>query len=551
MTAFAGIVTFAGASDHIQADEQIVRALVSRTTARARARRLDGALFAQRTAVSPGDEQREPLPISGNDGCSLFVADARIDNREELASALAISLSELARTSDSALILRMFERWGEAGVARCLGAFAFAHWDAKGRRLILGRDCLGNRALFFHRGDGFVAFATTLGAMLAMPWVPRQIDEAALAGFMVANLTEARSTFYRGIERVPSRTLVTIGHNAISHRYYWSPNVDATPPYRRDEDYIERARELFDQAVLACTADTPHVAITTSGGFDSSAIAATVARLGRAESIACYTIVPLAGTQIDQGPHKYLDERDKVQALARMYPALKIQFFAPDKRHRYEEDVTRFFARTQMPTLGPVLLGGQGHMHDAIAAAGHRAMLVGTAGNFGLTWNGRFSLLALAGSGEWWNFARELHALHRQSGRSLARTFASEAVMPAAPAGLRRFINRLRGRDPGSVSRYSALKPDYIAEHGLRASWLEQGLDPWAGVAGRDAVRFRARILYDHNQIGRDFGGRALNGWVMTLAIPTVIAGSWSSCWPYPSRCIAATAFPVRLLARS
>ena len=81
----------------------------------------------------------------------------------------------------------MHERFGDDGVARCLGAFAFARWDAEARRLTLVRDCLGNRPLFYHRGPRFVAFATTLRSLLALPGVPRAIDELGLAQFIAVN----------------------------------------------------------------------------------------------------------------------------------------------------------------------------------------------------------------------------------------------------------------------------------------------------------------------------------------------------------------------------
>ena len=92
---------------------------------------------------------------------------ASLDNREELGDALGLAVAELAQISDAALLLRIFERWGDTGVARCLGAFAFAHWDAPARRLTLGRDCLGNRPLFFHHGPDFVSFRDQPRALLA------------------------------------------------------------------------------------------------------------------------------------------------------------------------------------------------------------------------------------------------------------------------------------------------------------------------------------------------------------------------------------------------
>src|SRR6202035_108099 len=155
------------------------------------------------------------------------------DNRQELSDRLRLSASELAGTPDELLVRRTIERAGEAGIARMLGAFAFARWDAEAGRLLLGRDCLGNRPLFFHRGRGFVAFATSLNTLLALPQVPREIDEIALAHFLALNLSEERRTFYRGIERVPSRSVVAIDRDGTSHRRYWTPNLDGAPPYRR------------------------------------------------------------------------------------------------------------------------------------------------------------------------------------------------------------------------------------------------------------------------------------------------------------------------------
>ena len=162
--------------------------------------------------------------------------------------------------------------------------FCLCGWGCKRAPFLLtfGRDCLGRRALFFHHGDGFVAFASDLTALLALPFVPRELDERVVASFLVLNPHDRKRTFYRGVERVPSRTMVTIDR-ARRARHYWSPDFDAPAPYRREEDYVERARELLDQAVMTATADTPRVAISTSGGLDSSAIAATAARFGRAE----------------------------------------------------------------------------------------------------------------------------------------------------------------------------------------------------------------------------------------------------------------------------
>jgi asparagine synthase (glutamine-hydrolysing) len=403
----------------------------------------------------------------------------------------------------------MLERWGDAGVARCLGTFAFALWDADTRRLTLGRDCLGNRALFYHCGEAVVSFATTLGALLALPGVPREINEITLAHFIAVNNREPRHTFYRGIERVPSRNLATIDRAGVHHRAYWAPNLAAPPPFRRDEDYIERARELFDQAVAAAVRNTPHVAISTSGGLDSSAIAATAARLGRSESITCFSLLAPAGTRIDVGRFRYLDERDKLEALAHMYPGLAMRYIAPERNHPLAEDDTRAFVLSNLPNFGAGAGGAGAYLSDAISDAGHRTLLIGNAGNFGLTWWGSFSLVELLRSGQWNAFQHELRAVARESDRNLARTFAGDVLMLTAPVWLRDLIYRLRGRDPHSPARYSALNPAFIAESGLLPQWREQGFDPWFGLGDSNPLRFRAHYLFDHNQYARDMRGMA------------------------------------------
>jgi asparagine synthase (glutamine-hydrolysing) len=514
VSAFAGIVAFDAAIPSKRIEDQVCRAITILRQGRVAARHLDGALFAQKAPAGSGAAHSGLPPLAGRNGRTLFAALARLDNREELGAALGLAPAELARLSDADLLLRMIEDHGEAGLASCLGTFAFALWDADSRTLTLGRDCLGNKPLFYHYGRGVVAFATSLGALLALPDVPREIDEVTLAQFMALDAGEGPQTFYRGIARVPSRCLVTIDGAGPRLRHYWAPDLDAPPPYRREEDYIARARELFDQAIAAATRDTPHVAIATSGGLDSSAIAATAARLGAAQSITCFTMVPPPGTQIDVGPFRYLDERDKVTALARMYPQLDIRWIAPTHIHPFEEDYARYFARANLPVFGPPAHGWYAHLSDAVAAAGHRVVLIGNYGNFGLTWGGNFALLALLRAGAWREFGHELHASARVSRRSLVRTFAGDVLVPGAPAILRRATNLMRGRNPDSVAHYSALNPAFIAEHGLARQWRTRGFDPWFAGDAWHPARHRAAMMFDGNQVARDLGGMAeeING---------------------------------------
>src|SRR5580704_15370954 len=153
MSAFAGIIAFDGATLGRRAESFATSAVTALRSGRVVTRRADGALFVLR---APSGSSGDAHASTGSDGRALFVSQARLDNREELGGALGLTPAELAQVPDAVLIRRMNERWGDAGVARCLGAFAFALWEADARRLTLARDCLGNRALFYHHGPEFV-----------------------------------------------------------------------------------------------------------------------------------------------------------------------------------------------------------------------------------------------------------------------------------------------------------------------------------------------------------------------------------------------------------
>jgi asparagine synthase (glutamine-hydrolysing) len=155
-------------------------------------------------------------------------------------------------------------------------------------------------------------------------------------------------------------------------------------------------------------------------------------------------------------------------------------------------------------------LGAWGFLHDAVAADRHRTLFVGNFGNYGLTWDGRFSLVALLRAGKLSALARDLRRLARDSGRGLARTFAGELLVPGVPRPLRRLIHRLRGRDPDSVAHFSVLNPGFVADYRLAQQWRQQDFDPWWSASGWNAGRHRAYHMFDHAQYGRD--GRALSG---------------------------------------
>jgi asparagine synthase (glutamine-hydrolysing) len=500
MSAFAGVVFFDAQPVDSRTQYKVANAIPGRQGSTIRVQCDSRAVFAQR--VSRREAQSPASLARTRSGKALFAASARIDNRSEVAAHLG--LEQHARgASDADLVLNSIERAGDAGLARLVGAFAFAHWDCDARKLLLGRDCLGYEPLFFHVGRGFAAFASTYNSLFALPDVPREIDEIMLGHFLALNLQDRRRTFYRSIERVPSRTVVAVNPAGCVHRHYWVPNPNAAPLCRTEDDYIARGRELLDQAVAAAVGDGD-AALLLSGGLDSSTIAATAARLGHGERLDCYTIVAPADSKVDFGTTRYTDDRHKVEALARMYPRLRVHFSPPAADHPFDADPTRFFLINGGPARNASMIGEYTALIDW-ASSKHRILLDGYYGNRGLSWDGQDAMFDLFRTGHWIDLAGELHTAARQNGRGIARTFYTEVVSRAMPHRLRRIVYRLKGRDPDSVERFSALNPAFIAEHDFVAKFRADDFDPWFSEGDRRrGAALRAEYMFDHNQFARD-----------------------------------------------
>src|ERR1700719_3377865 len=143
MSAFAGVVALHGSFIDRDIEDRVTATITALRRGRTDVRRVEGAMFIYRAATDRFDPNGDRQPLEDPNRPLLFAALARIDNRDELGAELGLAGAELARTPDAGLLRSMYERFGDAGVARCLGAFSFAHWDGDARRLTLGRDWLG------------------------------------------------------------------------------------------------------------------------------------------------------------------------------------------------------------------------------------------------------------------------------------------------------------------------------------------------------------------------------------------------------------------------
>ena len=184
--------------------------------------------------------------------------------------------------SDTEVVLRAWQQWGDACLQRLVGMFAFAVWDMRKRRIFLARDQLGIKPLHYgFTGAGDLVFASELKGLLAHPDVERQLDPQALEDYLALGYVPDPKCIYRGIRKLPAGHWLSWGAGEPEPvpRQYWD-----VPFQRREtteDEAVAQLRALLDGAVKSqMIADVPLGAFL-SGGVDSSAVVASMSRVSQ------------------------------------------------------------------------------------------------------------------------------------------------------------------------------------------------------------------------------------------------------------------------------
>ena len=227
------------------------------------------------------EDRFDSQPLVDPEAQLLLVADLRLDNREALAATLGLSPSSLTELPDSALLMAAHRRWGENCAEHLIGDFAFALWDGRARRLLLCRDHMGQRHLFYHQGDALpgLRHRRSKAALEALAEVPRVLShEIGLArrALVERRYRPAGATLFVGIEALPGGTTMSIeASGAARSRRYWTPHA-AEAHLGRDEAYYRRGVPF---QVLAEAGGLPAAAGDPAGGADAPAAASTAPQI--------------------------------------------------------------------------------------------------------------------------------------------------------------------------------------------------------------------------------------------------------------------------------
>ena len=219
-------------------------------------------------------------PMRGEDGTVHVVANGEIYNFRELRRDLEARGHHFRSGSDTETIVHLYEEYGVDCVEHLRGMFGLAIWDARRRQLVLARDRLGIKPLYWTTTTtGRLAFASELKCLLQLADVPRELNLESVDHLFAALSTPSAESILAGVHKLePAHVLVARAGRAPVVRPYW--DVRFEPDRTRDEaQLVERLRELLDESVrLHMVSDVPLGAFL-SGGVDSGAVVATMARL--------------------------------------------------------------------------------------------------------------------------------------------------------------------------------------------------------------------------------------------------------------------------------
>ncbi|NCJ08143.1 lasso peptide isopeptide bond-forming cyclase [Synechococcales cyanobacterium C] len=356
------------------------------------------------------ESKHEVLPLVSPGEDYVITADARIDNRKALMQALNIDPCSSFEISDSQLILKAYQRWGEQCLDYLIGDFAFAIWDKQQQHLFCARDHFGVKPFYYYLNDQSFIFGSEVKALLSQTNVPRQINEVRIGDYLLSLFEDTAITFYEDIWRLPPAHRLLIRAESVTLEPYWSLDAIQTLHLETDQAYADQFREIFIEAVSCRLRSAVPVGSMLSGGLDSSAITCTARHI---QSESHQPPLPTFSAIFDTV--KECDERFYINAV------LDQGGFTPHYLHGDQRspltDIDQILWHQDEPLFSFNLFLNWG-IYDIAHHKGVRVILDGFDGDSTISHGiGFFRELAIAG--RWGDLIRELQGFCRNSNEPL------------------------------------------------------------------------------------------------------------------------------------
>ncbi|MBS1834789.1 MAG: hypothetical protein JST65_18870 [Acidobacteria bacterium] len=248
---------------------------------------------------------------------SVVMFDGRLDNREELFNALGEQ--DLAGgDSDAGFVAAAYRRYGEEFAAKLEGDFAIALYDLTQQKLILARDGIGVRPLYYAQIGHSVLFASECKSILAHPECSRAPNRDMVSAYCLACFGQEREgwTFYEGISTVLPGQILVFAPEGIRKRIYWELEAGEFLKLGNYDEYVEAFREAFTRAVMVRLRSAFPVVVSVSGGLDSSSILCSAETIRRRRRLPCPDV---RGAHLRVEETVLGDEDEYVRSIEGMY----------------------------------------------------------------------------------------------------------------------------------------------------------------------------------------------------------------------------------------
>jgi asparagine synthase (glutamine-hydrolysing) len=242
-------------------------------------------------------------PIFNEDGKVAIVFNGEIYNYKELQQLTESRGHKYQTRSDTETIIHLYEEFGEKCVAMLQGMFAFAIWDENKQMMLLARDRLGKKPLYYSDYAGRFIFGSELKSVMANPEVPREVDAEAVADYFSFQYIPSPKTIFRHARKLRPAHYLVVTRQGVRETEYWDLDFSRVEQ-RSEQEWSEMLRETCRQAVDARLMSEVPLGAFLSGGVDSSAVVSLMSRITRR---------PVVTASIGFAEEKYSEAKDARQ----------------------------------------------------------------------------------------------------------------------------------------------------------------------------------------------------------------------------------------------
>jgi len=237
-----------------------------------------GAVALGHTRLSVIDKETGWQPIANEDESIFVILNGEIYNFQKLRADLSRKGHRFRTSSDTEVVVHLYEEEGLEFVKRLDGMFAVAIWDEFNKRLVLGRDRIGKKPLFYTEGCGRLTFASETKALTATaPSIP-DVDPVALTSYLTYGYVPEPLSIFKGIAKLPPAHLLVYDESGISIDRYWELDTVSDSTVTA-EDAVSETRRLCDKSVSSRLVSDVPLGFFLSGGLDSSVIVGSAAQV--------------------------------------------------------------------------------------------------------------------------------------------------------------------------------------------------------------------------------------------------------------------------------